>query len=157
MRHIVDEDGAGSALGAVAAELSSGQTQLVAQRPGECLLLRNVDSPLPAVDVEGDEPLADACVGEGSGAEQIVGRGNRRAPSDNALDEAPSRNCLRRVVEYSEIFHQAIPRVVIGPQVRSILDLTTSIFKTRRAFASAQRISAATKSPERLRVAISTR
>ena len=57
VRHVVDEDGAGAALGAVAAKLGAGQAQLVAQRPRERVLRHDVDAPVLTVHVQRDEPL----------------------------------------------------------------------------------------------------
>ena len=57
VRHIVDQHGAGAAFGAVASQLGAGEAQLVAQRPGQRLLLHDVDAPLLAVDVECDQSL----------------------------------------------------------------------------------------------------
>jgi hypothetical protein len=45
VRHVVDQHRARSALGAVAAQLGSRQPQLVAQRPGQRLLLHHFHAP----------------------------------------------------------------------------------------------------------------
>ena len=57
MRHVVDEDGACAALGAVAAQLRAGQPELVAQRHGQRFLLHDVHSSHLTVDVQRDQAL----------------------------------------------------------------------------------------------------
>ena len=52
VRHVIDQHGARAAFRAIAAELRAGETQLVAQRHRERLLLHHVDVPRLAVDVQ---------------------------------------------------------------------------------------------------------
>ena len=76
VRHVVDKDGTGATFGAVAAQLGAGEAKFIAQRPRQGLLLHHIDSPLLAIHVESDEPLAHAIGGllseKSGGAEQIV-------------------------------------------------------------------------------------
>jgi len=74
MRYIVDEDGAGAALGAVAAQLGARKAQFVADGPRQRLLLHDIGSPLLAIDVDGNEPFAGAwyLALQSGRAEQIV-------------------------------------------------------------------------------------
>ena len=66
-RDVVDEDGARAALRAIAAEFRAREPQLVAQRPRQRFLSAHVDAPLLSVDVEGDQPFADAGLREQPG------------------------------------------------------------------------------------------
>jgi len=51
MRHVVEQDRTSAAFGAVAPQLRSRESQLVSQRPRQCLLLHHVDSPPLSIDV----------------------------------------------------------------------------------------------------------
>src|SRR6266478_2010143 len=101
MRHVVDEDGAGATLGTVAPQLGAGEAQLVAQRPGQRLLLHRVHSPLLAVYVEGDQPLSHTSrrwlAQKRRGAKEVVRRGDCYTAADHPFDEVASRNAFQRV------------------------------------------------------------
>src|SRR5690606_11931830 len=60
MSNIVDQERAGTAFAAVAADLCARQSQLVTQRVGERFLRQHIDAPGPAVDVERDQALDGA-------------------------------------------------------------------------------------------------
>jgi len=77
VRHIVDEDGARAALGAIAAKLGAREPELVAQRHGKRFLLHDVDTPHLPVDIQRDQPFDSAGrpgLPEDGCAEQICGR-----------------------------------------------------------------------------------
>ena len=107
MRHIVDEDGAGAAFGTVAPQLGAGEAQLVAQRPRQRLLLHDVNAPLLAVDIDGDEPLARTdsrgLAQHRGGAEEIACRGDGHAARDDSFDKRASRDRLWRVLDHVHI------------------------------------------------------
>src|SRR5206468_1695053 len=95
VRHIVDEDGAGAAFGAVASQLGAGEPELVAQRPRQRFLLHHVDASLAAIDRDGDQPSAAgdrALPEQGGGAEEIIRGGNACSTRDNGLYEGASRH-----------------------------------------------------------------
>src|SRR5688572_3374016 len=92
VRHVVDENGAGAALGAIAAKLGPRETQLVAQRHRQRFLLHHVDAALLTVDSQRHEPLDGprqrALTKELLGsAEQVARRRHRRACGNDAFDE----------------------------------------------------------------------
>src|SRR5262252_8639602 len=71
---IVDENRACAALGAVAADLGPGESELVAERRRQRFLFEHVDAPILAVDVQRDQPL------DASGRRRLLTRQRRRAP-----------------------------------------------------------------------------
>src|SRR5260370_10807446 len=95
MRHMVNEDSAGAALGPVAPQLRAREPELVAQRPSQRFLLDHVGPALLAVDVDGDEPFSGAAgslARQSRGAEQVACRGNCRAAGDDPFDEGAPRD-----------------------------------------------------------------
>ncbi len=58
MRDVVEQDGTGAAFRAIASQLRSRESELVSQRPGQCLMLHDIDSATLSVDVEANKPLA---------------------------------------------------------------------------------------------------
>ena len=101
VRHVVDEHGAGAALGAVAADLRAGEAELVAQRHRQRFLRHHVDAALLAVDVERDQPLDRTgrrrLAVQGRRAEQVGGRRGHRARGDDTFNKGTSGNSLRCV------------------------------------------------------------
>jgi hypothetical protein len=99
VRLTVEEDGAGAALGAVAAELGPGEPELVTQRHRQLLVGEHVDATGLAIHLERDQPLGGAGGGlraDGPGlAEEIAGAVGGRAARDHSLDEATPRDDAR--------------------------------------------------------------
>ena len=60
MWHIVEQDRAGTAFGAVATEFRSGESQLISQRPRQRFLLHDVDAATLPIDVYSNEPRSRA-------------------------------------------------------------------------------------------------
>jgi hypothetical protein len=95
MRDIIDQHGAGAALGAVAAEFGAGEAQFIAQGRGQRFLLHDVHAALLAVNVQRDQTLDRAWPGSrrlsvhGGGSEQVRCRGHS-APGDHAFDQIAS-------------------------------------------------------------------
>lgn len=58
VRHIVQQNGAGAALGPVTAELSACKSEFVTKGPSQGFLLDDVNAALLAVDVESDQTPA---------------------------------------------------------------------------------------------------
>src|SRR5262245_64527006 len=92
MRHGVDEDGAGTALGSIAAKLRAGEAERVAQCHRERFLLHHVDPTLLAVDGQRHEPLdrpGQRALAEElfRSPEQIARRRHRGTCGDDAFDE----------------------------------------------------------------------
>src|ERR1700680_4990026 len=89
VRHIVNQDSAGSTFGAVAAQLRSREAQLVSQCPCQRFLLHNVGPPQLAIDVYADEPVSRRAGGSQSGStEQIARRTDSRAAGDDTFDKS---------------------------------------------------------------------
>ena len=61
VRHAVDKNSAGAAFGSVASQFRSGESQFVAQRPRQRLLLHDIDATLLTVDIESKQPFAPTC------------------------------------------------------------------------------------------------
>src|SRR5260370_5066188 len=110
MRYIVNEDGAGAALGPVAPELRAREPELVAQRPGQCFLLHDVGPALLPVDFDGDERFscaAGSLARLSRGAEQVAYRGNCRAAGDDPFDEVAPRGHIRWPANHLWGYHVA--------------------------------------------------
>src|SRR5438093_11770188 len=89
MRHVVDEHGAGTAFGAIAADFRAGQPEFVAEHHRERFLRHYVDAAILAVDVERDEALdraRRALPVHRRRAEQVRGRRSGSARGDDAFD-----------------------------------------------------------------------
>src|SRR5579884_771803 len=90
VRDIIDQHGTGAAFGAIAAELGSGEAQLVTQRVLQGLLLHNVNTALLTIDIERNQPLN--CAGRGSLGPNIlraekIACGRDSARGDHAFDK----------------------------------------------------------------------
>src|SRR5260370_40566880 len=121
MRHIVNEDSAGTALGPVAPQLRAGETELVAQRPGERFLLHDVGPALLPVDVDGNEPFscaASSLAQQSRRAEQVACRGNCRAAGDDPFDEVAPRDhiqCAANRLWAYDLAHPEAPSFLLPP------------------------------------------
>lgn len=104
MRHVAEQDRAGAAFGAVAAQFRSGESEFVAQRPRQCLLLHDVHATALSIDVQADEPFARAArpVNRGA-AKQVAGGGDCRASGDYTFYEPAPRDCFGRVPKYDQL------------------------------------------------------
>jgi hypothetical protein len=60
MRHVTEQDRAGTAFGTVAAQFRSRESQFVSQRPRQCLLLHDIDAAALSVDVINRSPAPPA-------------------------------------------------------------------------------------------------
>lgn len=58
MRHVTEQDRAGAAFGAIAAQFRSGESEFVAQRPRQRLLFHDIHAAALSIDVQTDEPFA---------------------------------------------------------------------------------------------------
>src|SRR5271170_7870485 len=89
MGYIVEQDGAGTALGAIAAQLRSRKPELISQCPRQCLLLHDVDLVYMPVDVQADEMFASGCGAMYSASFQHIARRRDGSTSaDDSLDES---------------------------------------------------------------------
>ena len=109
MGHVVDEDGAGAAFGAVAAEFGAGEAEFIAQGVGEGFLLHDVYAALLAIDVEGDEAL-DRSGGGGLSAHAVgaehVARAGDGSGGDDAFEEiAPGEGAVFVI----DVCHDLLP------------------------------------------------
>ena len=95
MRHIVNQDSARSALGAVAAELGSGKAELVAQGPSQGFLFHYIGAARLAVDIQREQPVAAALTENARGAKQIGRRGNGHSAADHTSNKVPPRDPSR--------------------------------------------------------------
>ena len=109
VRHIVDEDRAGAALRAVAADLGAREPQLVADRHREGLLRHHVDATVLAVHVQRDETLHRArrrrLAEQRRRAEQVSGGGGDGPRGDDALDETASRGRRKFGFRHLDLSH----------------------------------------------------
>src|SRR6266498_3139520 len=110
MRNIVNEDSAGAALRPVAPQLRASEPELVAQRPRQRFLLRDVGPPLLPVYVDCEEPFTRAgsrLTQESGGAEKIACGGDCRAAYDDSLYYVSSCERLWRALNRFWIFNVA--------------------------------------------------
>ncbi len=117
MRNAVDHHGAGSAFGAIAAELGAGEPQLVAQGHRQGFLWQHLDAAQLTVHVDRDQPLDRT--GNHAPARRAAGHtqhhetcGRSHGPGgDDALDELAAGNATRfQPCIESQIAHVA-PRI----------------------------------------------
>ena len=100
MRHVVEQHRACPALGAVAAELGTRQSQLVAQRPGQRFLLHHFHAARLAVHVERNEPFAAEGPTPARRKNPVAGRAHYSASGDHAENETASRDRFRWVFNW---------------------------------------------------------
>src|SRR4029077_16168130 len=100
-------------LGAITAELGPGEPQLVAQRPSQRFLLRDVHAALRALHSQREEPVARTgrLSEQRGGAEKIIRRRCPCSSGDHSLNEIPPRDTLELVFrEVYWIVHAESPQ-----------------------------------------------